>query len=96
MSTILSSARGSNGKRRTQGSEPVEMRRKRYGYFPEVFVHHGHRYEVYAVERCWTVSRSRRGGRVERHCFRVRCREGTFELYQDVQHNTWHVMTQLA
>jgi hypothetical protein len=26
----------------------------------------------------------------------VRCREGTFELYQDVQHNTWHMQRQVA
>jgi hypothetical protein len=49
---------------------------------------------VHAVERCWTVSR--RGGRVERHCFRVRCPEGTIEVYQDVRHNTWHLQRQVA
>ena len=91
------------------------MRERRYGYFPKAFIWRGHRYDVYAVERCWTVSRRRRGGRVERHCFRVRCsfdsaqdgpfgsaqdrpfgsaqdrHEGTFEVYQDVRHNTWHL-----
>jgi len=54
------------------------------------------------VQPCWTVSR--RGGRVVRHCFRVRCsfgsaqdrREGTFELYQNVRHNTWHIQRQVA
>ena len=53
-------------------------------------------YYVYAVERCWTISRRGRGGRVEQHRFRVRCREGTFELYQDVRHNTWHMQRQVA
>jgi len=60
-----------------------------------MFVHRGHRYEVYAVERCWTVSRRGRRDRIERHCFRVRCLEGTFELYQDVRHNTWHLQRQV-
>jgi len=78
------------------------MRERRHGYFPKVFIWRGHRYDVYAVERCWTVSRRRWGGRVERHCFRVRCREdesakeGTFEVYQDVRHNTWHLLRQVA
>lgn len=89
------------------------MRERRYGYFPQVFIWRGCRYDVYAVERCWTVSRRGRGGRVERHCFRVRCsfheptngaaldpvqdrREGTFEVYQDVRHNTWHLRQRVA
>jgi len=94
-------------KRRWRGAEPIEMRERRHGYFPKAFTWRGHRYDVYAVERCWTVSRRRRGGRVDRHYFRVRCsfgaaqdrpfgsaqdrREGTFEVYQDVRHNTWHL-----
>ncbi len=102
-----SQARRGEKKRRWRGAEPIEMRERRYGYFPKAFTWRGHRYDVYAVERCWTVSRRRRGGRVERHCFRVRCsfgsaqdrpfgsaqdrREGTFEVYQDVRHNTWHI-----
>jgi len=83
------------GKKRGQrGAEPIEMRERRHGYFPKSFVRRGHRYDVHAVERCWTVSR--RGGRVERYCFRVRCPEGTFEVYQDVRHNTWHLQRQVA
>ena len=102
MSATLDVIRGSrdrrNGKKRRRGGmEPIEMRERRHGYFPKAFVWRGQRYDVYADERCWTISR--RGGRVEQHCFRVRCgsglaqdrREGTYEVYQDVQHNTWHV-----
>ena len=102
MSAILDAVRGSRakrgGKKRSRrGADPIQMRERRHGYFPKAFVWRGHRYDVYAVERCWTVSR--RGGQVERHCFRVRCsfgpaqdrREGTFEVYQDVRHNTWHI-----
>lgn len=105
MSTILDLTRGFRSgrdgkKRRRQRPEPIEMRERRHGYFPKVFVWRGHRYDVCAVERCWTVSRRGRGGRVERHCFRVRCsfgcaqdrREGMFEVYQDVRHNTWHLI----
>ena len=112
MNATLNMKRGSRArrgekKRRWRGAEPIEMRERRYGYFPKAFTWRGHRYDVYAVERCWTVSRRRRGGRVERHYFRVRCsfdsldcsrdgpaqdrREGTFEVYQDVRHNTWHL-----
>ena len=68
--------------------EPIEMRERRHNYFPKVFVWRGHRYNVHAVERCWTVSQ--RGGTVNRHCFRVRCREGVFTVFQNVRHNTWH------
>ena len=89
-----SQARRSGKKRRRSGSEPIDMRERRHGYFPKLFVWRGHRYHVHAVERCWTVAR--RGGRVDRHCFRVRCREGTFELYQNVRHNTWHMQRQVA
>jgi hypothetical protein len=96
MSTIASVSRNyrpgmPSRTKRSRGAEPIEMRERRYGYFPKVFVHRGTRHEVYAVERCWTVSRRRWGGRVERHYFRVRCVDGMFELYQDVRHNTWHL-----
>ncbi len=99
MSAIRSSRRdvGARGKRRRYpGGDAIEMRRKRYGFFPDVFIYRGHRYQVHAVERCWTVSHSGWGGRVERQCFRVRCSEGTFDLYQDVEFNTWHLQQQVA
>ncbi|MDY6875128.1 MAG: DUF6504 family protein [Chloroflexota bacterium] len=94
-----SQARRGEKKRRRRSAEPIEMRERRHGYFPKAFTWRGRRYYVYAVERCWTVSRRGRGGRVERHCFRVRCSSGsaqdrcedTFEVYQDVRHNTWHI-----
>lgn len=76
--------------------EPIEMRERRYGYFPKAFISHGRRYDVYAVERCWTSSRHRRGRRMVRHYFRVCCREGTFDLYQDARHNTWHLERRVA
>jgi hypothetical protein len=71
--------------------EAIELVQRRFQYFPHVFRWRGHRYNVDAVERCWTVSR--RGWRrpVQRHFFRLRCIEGVFEIYQDVQTNTWHL-----
>jgi hypothetical protein len=74
--------------------KPIEMRQRRHGYFPQVFLWHGHSYRVHAVERCWTVvTRPCFDGRL---CFRVRCAEGTFELYQDLHANTWHVHSMQA
>jgi len=101
MSAILDLVRGARSISRTvrgrwRTGEPIEMRERRYGYFPKAFISHGQRYDVYAVERCWTVSRWQRGKRAERRCFRVRCRCGRFDLYQDVQHNTWHLQRQAA
>ena len=84
------------GKKHRRGAEPIDMRARRHGYFPKTFVWRGHKYDVYAVERCWTISRRGRGGRVEQHRFRVRCGEGTFEVYQDVRYNTWHMHRQVA
>lgn len=110
LSAVLDAARGSRSgrskskrsrstRRSPRGVEPIEMRERRHGYFPKVFVWRGRRYDVHAVERCWTVSRRGLGGKVERHCFRVRCsfgpaqdrREGTFKIHQDLRHNTWHL-----
>jgi len=99
MSVTLDVKRGSRARRgekksHKRGAESIEMRERRHGYFPKAFVWRGHRYDVHAVERCWTISR--RGGRVDRHCFRVRCGEGTFEVYQDVRHNTWHMQRRVV
>ena len=76
---------------RRRGHEAIDMRSRRFGYFPRLFVWRGHEYNVEAVERCWTTSTRRNGGQMERHYFQVRCAEGTFSLYQDLRHNTWHI-----
>jgi hypothetical protein len=78
-------------KQRCEKLEPLEMRQRRHGYFPHVFVWRGLEYQVQAVERCWTISRRGRDNRVESHCFRVRCREGTFDLFQNARTGTWHM-----
>ena len=95
MSAIFNLGRKSRVKR-SRRSESIDMRERRHGYFPKLFVWRGHRYSVNAVERCWTVSRRGGGDKVERHCFRVRCPEGTFEVYQDVRYNTWYMQRQVA
>jgi hypothetical protein len=93
------------GLRRFLGRDDViDMLERRHGYFPKVFAWRGRRYDVSAVERCWTVTRRGLRGKVERYCFRVRARERagslsadeTFEIYQDLQNRTWHMRRRLA
>ena len=72
--------------RRRGSREAVEMLERRFGYFPNRFRWRGKTYDVDGVERCWTSMR-----RNPRLCFRVRCREGVFELAQDVRLNKWEV-----
>lgn len=99
--------RGSRSKknmaRRPRGHEKIHMEKRRFGYFPQRFTWRGRRYDVHAVERCWTVSRKRLGNKVVRQCFRVRCAavkagrssravpEGTFDVYQDLNTSVWHM-----
>ena len=73
--------------RRTSQQQAVEIQEKRFGYFPKAFRWHGKRYDVQAVERCWTAAK-----RSPYLCFRVRCNEGIFDLYQNVRDNTWHLV----
>jgi hypothetical protein len=68
--------------------EAVEVQEKRFGYFPKRFRWRGKRYEVQGIERCWTIAR-----RQPKLCFRVRCREGVFDLYQDLRLNAWQLVT---
>ena len=85
--------------------EPIEMLERRHGYFPKTFIWRGQQYDVYAVERCWATlqwgwTRREKGGK---HRFRVRCsfdsaqdrHEGTFEVYQDIHHNAWHLQLKI-
>jgi hypothetical protein len=81
------------------GDDVIEMLERRHGYFPKVFAWRGRRYDVHAVERCWTIARRGLRGQVDRYYFRVRARarsaanrtEETFEIYQDIQSSTWHM-----
>jgi hypothetical protein len=71
--------------------EAIEMVERRFQLFPKTFRWRGRLHRVVAVERCWTVSRAGWRRRVVGHYFRVQCAEGTFEVFQDVKANTWHL-----
>lgn len=68
----------------------VEMEAKRFGYFPQTFVWRGRRFEVQAVERCWSIEQ-RWVWNIVRNCFRVTCAEGSFDLSQNIKNGTWRV-----
>jgi hypothetical protein len=70
--------------------EAIDMLEQRHQYFPQVFRWHGRRYEVDSVERSWQ-SATRRRHESPRRFFRVRCAEGIYELYQDLEAGTWHM-----
>jgi hypothetical protein len=75
----------SNPKRnRSVRNDAVEVLEKRFGYFPHQFQWRGHIHNVQSVERTWTKM-----GRVAQLCFRVRCREGIFDLTQNAKTNIW-------
>ena len=74
-------------RRRGKNRQAVEIEEKRFGYFPKRFRWHGKSYSVEAVESCST-----RVQRSPQFCFRVRCREGVFDLIQDVKANTWELV----
>ncbi len=71
--------------------EPIDLLQRRFQYFPRIFRWRGQRYEVDAVERCWTVVRRGWRRQAQRHYFSVRCTEGEFELYQDIRTGLWHL-----
>jgi len=71
---------------RIQKSEPVQLVAKTHGYFPASFRWRGRRFDVVAIEKCWTVS-----GRAVRRLFSVRCQAGRFELQQSVDGDHWQV-----
>jgi hypothetical protein len=66
--------------------EPVELLARRHDYFPASFRWHGRRFDVAAVEQCWTLK-----GSPLRRVFRVRCQAGRFELEQRVAGDVWRV-----
>ena len=74
---------------RIQKSEPVQLVAKTHGYFPASFRWRGRRFDVVAVEKCWTTS-----GRAVQRLFCVRCQAGCFVLQQSVEgdHDQWQVI----
>ncbi len=73
--------------------EPIRLLSRRHNYFPQRFLWRGEQYDIYAVVRAWTEIK--RGGTLIRHFFRVKCLEGTFDLYQDVTLNAWYMARRL-
>jgi len=72
--------------------EAIDVREKRFNYFPQRFVWHGKSYGVQKVERCWTVSGPTRDRPVRHLFFRVRCQDDRrYDIYQDLSANTWHI-----
>lgn len=67
-------------------SEPVQLVAKTHGYFPAAFRWRGRRFEVLAVEKCWSDS-----GPIVQRTFRVRCQAGRFVLHQNVAGDQWQV-----
>jgi hypothetical protein len=67
-------------------SEPIQLVARTHGYFPASFRWRGRRFEVLAVEKCWTQS-----GRTMQRTFRVRCQAGRFVLEQNVTSDSWQV-----
>ena len=76
---------------KTNKKEPIHLITRRHNYFPQRFMWRGQRYDVTNVERVWT--KMRRGGAW--HFFRVHCREGTFDIFQDTKLNAWYLADQI-
>jgi hypothetical protein len=70
--------------------ENVYMMDRRFQYFPSVFRWRGRRFHAQSVERTW-ISWGKLQRRSPRRFFLVRCREGAFELFQDLESGRWHL-----
>ncbi|MGH2522137.1 MAG: DUF6504 family protein [Anaerolineales bacterium] len=71
--------------------EPIAVPAKQHGFFPKAFVWRGRLHKVRSVESCRTEVRRNWQGKVERHRFRVRTENATFELTQDLARDTWQL-----
>jgi hypothetical protein len=71
--------------------EPIAVPSKQNGFFPKAFVWRGQRHTIRAVESCQTEVRRDWRGKVQRHRFRVRTAQASFELIQDVARDTWRL-----
>ena len=80
----------------TRIEEQIQVCDKRFNYFPKTFRWRGETYHVRSVDRCWTVTRRRLLGSVERHCFRVRTAGGVYDLHQDLDRNEWYLARVVA
>jgi hypothetical protein len=77
---------------KTKKKEPIKLMSRRHNYFPKRFMWRGKRYDVFTVERAWTKTKRK----TTWHFFRVRCKEGTFDIFQDTKLNAWYLAAQVA
>ncbi len=71
--------------------EPIKLTARRHGHYPKRFIWRGVKYEVTSVQEVWTRMQRKGPAKGTRHYFRVRCREGTFQLIQDAARNAWYI-----
>ena len=69
--------------------EPIELRAKRYNFFPAQFIWRGQAHHVQRVLRVW--SEQGRRGRRPRTYYWVRCNNQLYRLFQDVALNAWYI-----
>jgi hypothetical protein len=69
--------------------ELIEMKARRFGYFPRTFTWRDQTIEIEAVLHVWT---KQRGRTIHRHYFQVRGTDGIERtLYQDLLDQMWHL-----
>ena len=61
--------------------DAIQMLQRRFNYFPKTFTWNGQTIHVEHVVRCWTMA-----GKL---VFRVQCAAGTYDVTQNVRHDTW-------
>jgi len=76
--------------------EPILLTARRHNYFPQRFMWRGKNYNVTAVQEVWTKMQRRGTRRSACHYFRVKCREGTFDIFQDTTLNAWYLAAQIS
>ena len=76
--------------------EPIQLTERRHNYFPQRFMWRGTNYDVTAVQQVWTKTQRRGRRRSACHYFRVKCREGTFDIFQDTTLNAWYLAAQIS
>jgi len=76
--------------------EPIQLTARRHNYFPRRFMWRGKNYDVTAVQEVWTKMQRRGTRRSACHYFRVKCREGTFDIFQDTTLNAWYLAAQVS
>jgi hypothetical protein len=67
----------------------ISVTEKMFGYFPQVFVCQDTTYRVEKVLQTWTKRKQRN----VYLCFRVKCEQGKFELWQNNRTNEWRMVT---